>query len=85
MRLSFATWLMAPALAVGLSASALAQNSSAPLFHQLPAKIQKAGKIVVGSAINYPPFENYGPDGKTLVCFEVELANALEPILGVKF
>lgn len=85
MRLALATWLMAPALALGLSASALAQNSSAPLFHQLPAKIQKAGKIVIGSAINYPPFENYGPDGKTLVGFEVDLANALEPVLGVKF
>lgn len=55
------------------------------LFHLLPAHIQKAGKIVVGSAINYPPFENYAPDGKTLVGFEVDLANALEQVLGVKF
>jgi len=60
-------------------------QTSGSLFHSLPANIQKSGKIVVGSAINYPPFENYGPDGKTLVGFEVELANALEQVLGVKF
>lgn len=80
-------------LAGGLNAPSYGQTNGAAgaaatggsLFHLLPAKIQKAGKIVVGSAINYPPFENYAPDGKTLVGFEVDLANALEPILGVKF
>lgn len=59
--------------------------TSGSLFHLLPADIQKTGKIVIGSAINYPPFENYAPDGKTLVGFEVELANALEQVLGIKF
>lgn len=81
-------------LITGFSASGHAQTSaaagtagqaSAPLFSLLPARIQKAGKVVVGSAINYPPFENYAPDGTTLVGFEVELANALEKVLGVKF
>lgn len=55
------------------------------LHSELPANIQKSGQIVIGSAINYPPFENYASDGKTLVGFEVELANALEQQLGVKF
>jgi polar amino acid transport system substrate-binding protein len=60
-------------------------GNSAPLFGSLPANIQKAGVIRIGSAINYPPFENYAPDGKTLVGFEVDLANALQKQLGVKF
>jgi polar amino acid transport system substrate-binding protein len=59
-------------------------SSSAPLHSLLPAKIQQAGQIVVGSAINYPPFENYSSGGQ-LVGFEVELANALQGVLGVKF
>lgn len=59
--------------------------SGGSLHNLLPASVQKSGKIVIGSAINYPPFENYGPDGKTLVGFEVELANALQQELGVKF
>lgn len=62
-----------------------AGSSSSPLFSSLPAAVQKAGVIKVGSAINYPPFENYAPDGKTLVGFEVDLANALQDQLGVKF
>lgn len=65
--------------------SAAAGGSSAALFSQLPAKVQQAKKIVVGSSIDYPPFEYYAADGKTLQGFEVELANALEPKLGVKF
>ena len=67
------------------SSSASASGNSATLFASLPADIQKTGVIRIGSAINYPPFENYAPDGKTLVGFEVDLANALEKELGVKF
>lgn len=69
----------------GATSAAATGSAGASLFNSLPAKIQKAGKIVIGSAINYPPFENYAPDGKTLVGFEVELADALQQVLGVKF
>jgi polar amino acid transport system substrate-binding protein len=60
-------------------------DSSAPLYDQLPADIQSAGKIVIGSSIDYPPFEYYAADGTTLQGFEVELAKALEKQLGVTF
>lgn len=67
------------------NSSQSAGGNRGPLFASLPANIQKAGVINIGSAVNYPPFENYAPDGKTLVGFEVELADALETELGVKF
>ncbi len=60
-------------------------DSSAPLFDQLPAKVQKAGTIQIGSSVDYPPFESYEEDGKTLVGFEVDLAKKLEKQLGVGF
>lgn len=60
-------------------------DSSAPLFKSLPDDIQKSGKIRLGSAIDYPPFEYYDEDGKTLLGFEVELADQMEKHLGVNF
>jgi polar amino acid transport system substrate-binding protein len=60
-------------------------SSSAPLYKELPSDIQEAGKIVIGSSIDYPPFESYAADGTTLQGFEVELAKALEKQLGVTF
>lgn len=60
-------------------------GSSAPLFEELPKEIQDSGKIKVGSSIDYPPFEYYEADGKTLAGFEPELAGLLEKQLGVSF
>lgn len=60
-------------------------DTSAPLYDKLPADIRDKGTIVVGSSIDYPPFEYYAADGKTLEGFEVELADLLEKQLGVKF
>jgi polar amino acid transport system substrate-binding protein len=62
-----------------------AGDSSAPLYDALPADIQEAGEIVIGSSIDYPPFEFYAEDGTTLQGFEVELAEELEKQLGVEF
>jgi polar amino acid transport system substrate-binding protein len=62
-----------------------AGSNSAPLFGELPTDIQQSGKIVVGSSIDYPPFEYYAADGKTLQGFETELAAELEKQLGVRF
>jgi polar amino acid transport system substrate-binding protein len=64
---------------------AASADSSAPLFDKLPAEIQDAGTINIGSSIDYPPFEYYAEDGKTLKGFEVELADLLEKQLGVTF
>ena len=60
-------------------------KGSGPLSDRLPSSIQQAGVITVGSAIDYPPFESYAADGKTLQGFEPELATELEKQLGVKF
>lgn len=60
-------------------------DTAAPLYKELPAEIQDAGTINIGSSIDYPPFESYADDGKTLQGFEVELADELEKHLGVTF
>jgi polar amino acid transport system substrate-binding protein len=67
----------------GDSSSKTSQENKAPLFNELPKDIQDAGKIVIGSSIDYPPFEYYAEDGKTLQGFEPELAAELEKKLGV--
>jgi polar amino acid transport system substrate-binding protein len=60
-------------------------DTSAPLYSALPSSVKDAGTITVGSSIDYPPFESYAADGKTLQGFEPELAAELEKKLGVKF
>ena len=78
----------AAVLLAGCSTSAgggSATPNSAPLYSALPESIRDAGKISVGSSIDYPPFEYYDSDGKTLRGFETELAAELEKKLGVKF
>lgn len=60
-------------------------DTSAPLYDKLPAKIKDAGTIQLGSSVDYPPFEYYEEDGKTLAGFEVELSKLLEKQLGVNF
>src|ERR1700754_2801251 len=77
-------------LCIGGCSSSNSENSSgaastAPLFSALPQAIQQSGTISVGSSIDYPPFESYAADGKTLQGFEPELAAELEKKLGVKF
>ncbi len=65
--------------------AAPAVANAAPLFKDLPANLQKAGTIQIGSSVDYPPFEFYGEDGKTLKGFEPELGGLLEKQLGVTF
>jgi polar amino acid transport system substrate-binding protein len=60
-------------------------ENTAPLFKELPDDIAKAGVIQIGSSVDYPPFEYYAEDGKTLKGFEPELAELLEKQLGVEF
>ena len=44
----------------------------------------KEGVLSVGMEIGYPPMEYLGPDGKTPVGFDVEMAKALAQKLGLK-
>jgi polar amino acid transport system substrate-binding protein len=58
-------------------------GASAPLFKELPAKHQQAGRILVGSDIAYAPMEYYDTDGTTVLGFDKELADAIGRQLGV--
>ncbi|WP_427015545.1 transporter substrate-binding domain-containing protein [Pseudarthrobacter sp. P1] len=60
-------------------------SAKAPFFSELPAAIQSAGTVNVASNVEYPPFESFDTDGKTVVGIDRELADALEKKLGVKF
>jgi polar amino acid transport system substrate-binding protein len=44
----------------------------------------KAGTLLVGMEIGYPPMEYFGPDGKTPMGFDVELAEAIGAKMGLK-
>ncbi|MBT2439098.1 ABC transporter substrate-binding protein [Streptomyces sp. ISL-36] len=57
--------------------------SSAPLFSKLPADIQKAGVIKVGTDATYAPMEF--KKGNEIVGVDPDIAAALAKQLGVKF
>lgn len=61
-----------------------AQQKQQALHDQLPDKIKQAGEVKVGTEALYPPFESFGPDNKTIVGLDPDLANALGQVLGVK-
>ncbi len=50
----------------------------------LPAAIRKAGVVRAATDGTYPPNEYTGPDGKTLVGFDIELGQAVATRLGVR-
>ena len=88
------TWLKRIAVfaAVGVLAAVLAGCGGAPEKKDAtkePAKesaadaIKKKGKLVVGTATGYYPFEMADKNGK-LVGFDIEVANALGKELGVE-
>ncbi|GAA4377782.1 ABC transporter substrate-binding protein [Paeniglutamicibacter cryotolerans] len=60
-----------------------AAENTAPLFKELPEKVQKAGTINVASNVEYPPFESFDTDGTTIVGIDREIADELEKQLGV--
>lgn len=50
----------------------------------VPPEIKSAGVIRAATDATYPPNEFVGTDGKTLIGFDIELANAVASKLGVK-
>ncbi|WP_405011623.1 ABC transporter substrate-binding protein [Kitasatospora sp. NBC_01539] len=58
-------------------------GSSAPLYSKLPADIQKAGVVKVGSEVAYAPVEY--KQGDKITGIDPDLAEALGKQLGVKF
>lgn len=80
-----------PAL-LGLAACSANTNSdqadaagkAAPYFSQLPSDVQKQGSLKVASDVEYPPFESFAADNKTVVGIDRELADQFEKQLGIK-
>ncbi|GAA1140312.1 ABC transporter substrate-binding protein [Ornithinicoccus hortensis] len=54
------------------------------LAAQVPDDLKEAGVIRMAINPNYPPFESMGPDGKTLVGLEPDLADAIGDVLGLE-
>ena len=50
----------------------------------VPADIAKAGVLRAATDATYPPNEFIGPDGKSIVGFDIELGNAIAAKLGLK-
>lgn len=48
-------------------------------------KIKKAGKLIVGTEATFAPYESVDPkDGKTVIGFDIDLAQAIAKKIGVK-
>ncbi|WP_327317782.1 ABC transporter substrate-binding protein [Streptomyces sp. NBC_01235] len=67
----------------GSSSESSASANTAPLFSKLPAAIQKAGVIKVGTNAEYAPMESV--EGGKIVGVDPDLAAALGKQLGVEF
>jgi len=60
------------------------QQMDQALHDMLPADIQAAGKVSIGTEALYPPFESFADDNKTIVGLDPDLANAVGQLLGVE-
>jgi len=74
------------ALSVLSGGSALAASSGVDKMAAalVPAKIKAKGTVVVAADASYAPNEFIGPDGKTVVGMDADLAKAIFPLLGLK-
>ncbi|MDB1087558.1 ABC transporter substrate-binding protein [Streptomyces sp. ACA25] len=61
-----------------------AADAEAPLYDQLPEDIQEAGRIVVGSDIDYAPIEFINEDNE-IDGIDPDIAAAMGEVLGVEF
>lgn len=55
------------------------------LHDKLPQAIRDRGTVRFVTDASYPPMEQFAADGRTIVGFEPDLADALGKVLGVKF
>lgn len=66
------------------TASPAPVSADPALAAQVPSTIKDAGVIRMATQAGYPPFGYMGPDGKTIIGFDIDLANAIGAKLGVK-
>lgn len=71
----------APSAATSAAAGAASSNDPKSL---VPADIRKSGVIRAATDGTYPPNEFTGPDGKTLMGFDIDLGDAVAQRLGLK-
>ena len=71
-----------PALATAAPKPA---TPTAPLYHELPAWVQKAGHLNVGTSLAFPPYDFNTASNTTVIGFEPDLDKALSQLLGVPF
>jgi len=50
----------------------------------LPANIKKSKTLVAVTNAGYPPYEQYASDGKTIVGRDIDFAQAIGKVLGIK-
>ena len=80
--------------ATGVALTACAGQPSAPkssgpamdaaLHDRLPVDIQRSGVLTVATDATYPPASFFGPDGRSVLGFEPDLADAMGDLLGVR-
>jgi polar amino acid transport system substrate-binding protein len=89
-----------PAVVAGLLATAVAAcgggppaeraaTATGPAFDQalhdrLPEEVRRAGRVLLATDASYAPASFFGPDGRTILGFEPDLAAAMSVVLGVE-
>ena len=73
-----------PAADEGTASTVPAQEQKAELHDLLPADVQEAGKVTIGTEALYPPFESFAEDNKTIVGLDPDLGTALGQVLGIE-
>lgn len=76
--------ISAPSDGASAAASSAASADASDPKSLVPADIAKAGVIRAATDGTYPPNEFTGPDGKTLMGFDIDLGNAVAERLGLK-
>jgi len=73
----------APATPAPVAATATT-GFDAAAAETLPRALREAGVLRLATDAAYPPASSYGPDGRTVVGFEPDLAAALGRVLGLR-
>jgi polar amino acid transport system substrate-binding protein len=71
-------------MAASTVALTAARADDAPFKKMLPDAVQSKGFLSVASEIQYPPFETFADDNKTVVGIDADVAAALGKELGVE-
>jgi polar amino acid transport system substrate-binding protein len=73
-----------PATSAGAPSGDAAQGADPGVVALLPAGIKDKGVLTVGMEAQYPPFEFYDTDNKTVIGFDADMAASLAKLMGLK-